>query len=407
MIPQQSAQFDSKEQGNTADNSPQYVESRESIQHGTTTEMTKNLNLWTLIAIAFNICNSWAGLAGSMNVALSQGGPVSLVYGLFISSSLYICIALTMAELASVYPTAGGQYHFVSILAPSSFHRSLSYACGMLANFSWVAIGAAINMIFSEELMTLVVFYHPNFIPRPWHQFLFYEAFGLAILLYNLLTLKKLPATHYVGFFLCISVFFGSFVAILVRSSPKAPSAFVWTTFINETGWPDGVCFLSSLLTTCFIYAGLDASLHLAEEASNPRVAVPRACVSAVIVGFITAFAYLIAMLYSIVDLGSILEFNGFLPFGLDQQALRSDNGAIAILVLSIAMTFFILNAVLQTASRLTWSMAKDNALIFSNILEKVHPSLDVPVSSLLFNAGVLALCGCIYLASSTGMCRS
>lgn len=161
--------------------------------------MTKNLSPWALIAIAFNVCNSWAGLAGSMNIALSQGGPVSLVYGFLISSSLYGCIALTMAELASVYPTAGGQYHFVSILAPSKFYRSLSYTCGMVTNFSWIAIGAAITMIFSEELMTLIMFYHPNFVPHTWHQFLFYESFGLVILLYNLLALKKLPVTHYIG----------------------------------------------------------------------------------------------------------------------------------------------------------------------------------------------------------------
>lgn len=67
-------------------------------------------------------------------------------------------------------------------------------------------------------------------------------------------------------------------------------------------------------------------------------------------------------------------------------------------------MTFFILNAVLQTASRLTWALAKDDALMFSSILQKLHPSLGVPVSSLLVNAVSLALCGCIYLASSTGM---
>jgi choline transport protein len=67
-------------------------------------------------------------------------------------------------------------------------------------------------------------------------------------------------------------------------------------------------------------------------------------------------------------------------------------------------MPFFILNAVLQTASRLTWALAKDNALLFSNIIQKVHPSLDVPVSSLIFNTASMALCGCIYLASSTGM---
>lgn len=156
----------------------------------------KNISPWALIAIAFNVCNSWAGLTGSMGIALFQGGPVSLIYRFLISSTLYGCIALTIAELASVYPTAGGQYHFVSILAASRFSRSLSYTCGMITNFSSIATGAAVNMIFSEELITLVMFYHPNFIPQPWQQFLVYEAFGLIILLYNLLALKKLSVTH-------------------------------------------------------------------------------------------------------------------------------------------------------------------------------------------------------------------
>ncbi|KAK1238256.1 hypothetical protein MKX08_002835 [Trichoderma sp. CBMAI-0020] len=361
--------------------------------------MTKDIGPWALIAIAFNVCNSWAGLTGTLNISLFQGGPVALVYGLLLSSSLYGCIALTIAELACAYPTAGGQYHFVSILAPIKFCRSLSYTCGMITNFSWIATGAAINMIFSEELMTLIMFNHPDFIPHPWHQFLFYQAV-----------------------FLCISVFFGSFLAILIRSSPRASSQFVWTTFINQTGWPDGVCFITSLLTPCFIYSGLDAALHLAEEVPNPRVAVPQACLSAVTIGFLTSFVYLIAVLYTIVDLDSIRAFDGFvvhltwilrcytekynrfLPFELSRQALRSDGGAVAILILSIGMTFFILNAVLQTASWLTWALAKDNALMFSDIIQKVHPHLGVPISSLIFNTASMALCGCIYLASSTGM---
>lgn len=69
---------------------------------------------------------------------------------------------------------------------------------------------------------------------------------------------------------------------------------------------------MASLLTTCFIYSGLDAALHLAEEVPNPRVAVPYACLSAVAIGFLTTFAYLIAVLYTIVDLDSIRDFDGF-----------------------------------------------------------------------------------------------
>lgn len=100
-------------------------------------------------------------------------------------------------------------------------------------------------------------------------------------------------------------------ITVLVRSSPKATSHFVWAEFINFTGWPDGLCFLSSLLTTCFIYGGLDGALHLAEEAPNPRVAVPKAAVNAVVIGFATAFAFTIALLYSISDFEAVIEIQG------------------------------------------------------------------------------------------------
>lgn len=106
-------------------------------------------------------------------------------------------------------------------------------------------------------------------------------------------------------------------ISYFVRSSPKASNEFVWGTFINLTGWPDGVCFLASLLTTSFIFAGLDAALHMAEDAPNPRSSVPIASVSAVGIGFVTAFIYAIAVLYAISDFEQFLAIDGFvsLPY--------------------------------------------------------------------------------------------
>lgn len=66
-------------------------------------------------------------------------------------------------------------------------------------------------------------------------------------------------------------------------------------------------------------------------------------------------------------------------------------------------MAFFILNAVQETTSRLAWSFARDNGLIFSAHLEQIHPYWQVPVWSLLLTWAFLAISGCIYLASSTG----
>lgn len=58
--------------------------------------------------------------------------------------------------------------------------------------------------------------------------------------------------------------------------------------------------------------------------------------------------------------------------------------------------------AVQQTASRLTWSFARDNAILGSTYIGQVHRRLDVPVEALALNATAVFIIGCIFLGSST-----
>ena len=44
-----------------------------------------------------------------MALTIAQGGAVTLIYGVIVVFIMVGCSGLTMAELASVYPTAGGQ----------------------------------------------------------------------------------------------------------------------------------------------------------------------------------------------------------------------------------------------------------------------------------------------------------
>jgi len=230
---------------------------------------------------------------------------------MFVSTFATFADALTLAELASVYPTAGGQYHFVSILCPDRINLFTSYFCGIFSIFSWIAIGAAVLIIPAEQLTALASTYYPDYIPKDWQKFLMYQALALLILVCNTFLLKRAPRFHDVGFALTITLFFTTAITLLARSNPKAPSEFVWSTFINQTGWSDGLCFFSGLLTTCFQYAGLDGALHLAEECKNPQKTVPRAMLAAVTIGFCTAFPFAIILLYSVSDIDYILGMNG------------------------------------------------------------------------------------------------
>ena len=60
-----------------------------------------------------------------MVLGFSNGGPVTIIYGLLVMSILYVATAFSLSELATRYPTAGGQYHWTSILAPRKLSRGL------------------------------------------------------------------------------------------------------------------------------------------------------------------------------------------------------------------------------------------------------------------------------------------
>jgi choline transport protein len=64
---------------------------------------------------------------------------------------------------------------------------------------------------------------------------------------------------------------------------------------------------LTGLINPNFIYSGLDGAIHLAEECKDASKAVPRALMSTVIIGFITAFGFAVAMTYSYTDFEAVI----------------------------------------------------------------------------------------------------
>lgn len=102
--------------------------------------------------------------------------------------------------------------------------------------------------------------------------------------------------------------FFVFTITCVAESNPKQSNEAVWTTFENTSGWSsDVIVFLCGLVNPNFIYSGLDGAVHLAEECADAAVMVPRALVSTVTIGFITALSFAIAMCYSYHDFDSVL----------------------------------------------------------------------------------------------------
>ncbi|KAH8705821.1 amino acid/polyamine transporter I [Talaromyces proteolyticus] len=362
-----------------------------------------DINGFSILALGFNICNSWIGMASSLAIGITLGGTVTVLYGALVTTVIYLATAATLAELSSIYPTAGGQYHFTSLLAPKRYSRSLSYACGIVSAFSWISLSAAVAILNAQLLIAIAVIWNPDYAPQAWHYFLIYQTLAFLLLLSNLFVIKRAPWLHDIGFILTLTSFIVILITCISCSNHKQPSDFVWKTWINETGWPDGICFLTGLVTPAFMYAGLDAALHLAEECTHPEKTVPKAVMSSVVIGFVTAFSFAIAMLYALGDFEAVLATATRMPIiEIYLQATGSRVATTVFAVMSLSIGCFSLNAIQQTSSRLTWALARDNAFVFSTVVSRIQPTLQVPVWALLGNFGVIFCCGCLYLASTT-----
>ncbi|KAL5046725.1 hypothetical protein BDW71DRAFT_197401 [Aspergillus fruticulosus] len=369
------------------------------------TEGSRRMTPLQTISASWIICDSWAGLAATVALAIVQGGPVTLTYGLIAMFVLGGACVVTLGELTSVYPTAGGQYHWTSILAPRRVRRAMSYACGTANMCAWIAICTGIAIIPAQLILGLVIFYYPDYNAQPWHYFLIYQAVNGLVMLYNIGLLKGSLWIYDAAFFITLASFLVITITCLSRSAGNyEPSSTVWQTFLNDSGWSSGgVAFLTGLVSPNYMYAGIDGALHLAEDCKNAATAVPWALVSTLTIGFATSFAFMIAMLYCTHDLQAVVESTTGVPiFEIWHQATQSPAAATVFVVLLCCAATFALIGAQETASRLTWSLARDEALLGSKWIGKLYGKLDVPVWALLFNASVVFTIGCIYLGSST-----
>lgn len=84
------------------------------------------------------------------------------------------------------------------------------------------------------------------------------------------------------------------------------------------------------------------------------------------------------------------------------RQATQSNTAATIFMALLCCAATFALIGAQQTASRLTWSLARDRAIIGSHWLGQINSQCQVPVWGLVFNFAIMFIIGCIYLGSSS-----
>ncbi|PQE03917.1 amino acid polyamine transporter I protein [Rutstroemia sp. NJR-2017a BVV2] len=348
----------------------------------------------SVIGFACTLMNTWEGVL--------TGGPAGLLYGFFVAWVGTSCVFMSLGELNSMSPTAGGQYHYVYVLAPPSTRRFLSYVTGWMTVAGWTASTATASFFSSSLIQGLLVLWNPSYSLVGWQGTLLYWAVIALTLSVNTVFSKILPAIESTVLVLHILGFFAVLIP-LVRLAPHSDSHEIWTHFINS-GWSTmGLAFFVGLEGVAAPFVGTDGAIHMSEEIKGAARTVPRAMLSSIIINGILGFGMLLAILYCQGDISAAAESPTGYPFiAIFASGVQSIAGATVMVSIVIFMAWCNAIGCLASASRMMWSFARDKGLPFSSTLSKVQDRSLLPMAAILAVTVSAALLGLINIGSTT-----
>ena len=350
-------------------------------------ELERTMSKFSNFAISFSIICILSGGINSLGQATSGAGGAAIGIGWPVGVLISGVFALGLAQISSAYPTAGGLYHWGSILG----NRFTGWLSAWLNLLGLVTVLGAINIgtyyfvfgAFGERLGiedTLVN--RVAFMAVITGIQAAINHFGIR------LTAKLTDVSGYLIFVTAIALT----VACLI-AAPGLEISRLWT-FNDYTGtpgadgvWPNHVgiamAFLLGLLLPVYTITGYDASAHTSEETVKAAHNVPRGMISAVfwsgLIGWIMLCSFV--LMIPNMDQAAGQGFNVFF-WAMDSQMNAAVRDVLYVLI--FVCQFLCGLATVTSVSRMLFAFSRDGGIPgVSKTLAKVSPKRRVPVAAI------------------------
>jgi choline transport protein len=202
----------------------------------------------------------------------------------------------SMGDLASMAPTPGGQYHFISEFAPRPMQKPLSYIVGWLCCLGWVAGVPACGLQLAGIIQEMVNLTYPEAgYDLAWQATLTVSLFVILTVGFNMFFAQHLPLAEGVVLFLHVFGFFAFLLTFWIMAN-HAPAKDVFTNFkqacpgrtqtrrpslissSNGGGWSStGLSCLVGLSSPMWCFIGPDSGAHMSEELKDASITLPKA----------------------------------------------------------------------------------------------------------------------------------
>ncbi len=342
-------------------------------------ELARTLGGFSNYAISLSIICILAGGVTSFHLGLCSVGGASIGLGWPLVALFSLVVAATMGQLASTFPTAGGLYHWSSILGG----RGWGWATAWFNLAGLVTVLAAINV--GTYRFALGAFGPPAGTLSPWSDYLLQAALVVAI------TASQAAINHLgIGITARLTDFSGYWI-ILVASlltvcllvfAPSLDAARL-VTFANYSGtaggetWPRSeqilLLFALGALLPAYTITGFDASAHASEETVAAARSVPRGIVRSVMVSGMAGWVFLSAVVLAAPSVPEAARRGEGAFLWILRQVVP---GHLATsLIVGIVMAQYLCGlATVTSASRIAYAFARDGGVPFSRAVRWVCP---------------------------------
>ena len=353
-------------------------------------ELARRMTGFSNFALSLAIICILSGGITSFHVGFNSVGGASLGIGWPLVSLFSLCVAATMAQVASAFPTAGGLYHWGSLLG--------GRACGWVT--AWFNLAGLITVLAAINTGTC------DFATAAFGWTPAADSTGtVRVVAVSVMTLSQALLNHYgnrwvtrltdFSGWLILGIASVMTVALLV-STPHWDWSRLWT-FSNFSGLPEGSpvfprqgslpwLFCLGFLLPAYTLTGFDASAHTSEETLEATRNVPHGIVRSVAVSAGFGWVMIVALLLAMPD----LKAGAAKGFEIVPWILRSALGerfAQTLLAGVVTAQYLCGLAALTSASRMTYAFARDNGLPGSRWLKTVHRGTQSPSAAVWTSA--------------------
>lgn len=361
-------------------------------------ELKRRMSGFSNFAISFSIICILAGGITMFPAGFSAVGGAAAGIGWLVGALFCFLVAVSMAQVGSAYPTAGGLYHWSSILGGKGWGWATAWLnlSGLIFVTASVNVGAYLIMI---NTFGPLVGIDPTTLTST-HQIIGLSLITFSQALFNHFGIRVTTLlTDLSGYLIFIVATVLTIALLAYAPSLDFSRLFTFTNFSGALGggvWPsrDSVpmLFLLGLLLPIYTITGYDASAHTSEETVNAAKNVPKGILRSVywsgIFGYLLVCSFVLAM--PSLEQGAGQGANVF--YWLMKEVIPRNLEII--LLCGIAISNYLCGlACVTSTSRMTFAFARDGGLPFSKKLRQVSPKHQTPVNAIWVTALISIAC--------------